>query len=181
MEEFGVTHTTSGRSWTVEQDIQDRSTDREDVPPGMRRPNTADRLHQSCVTIRPDTEAPHTRSASQMNYWIMNSPKGSSPSISNHTMAQPILQYGLRISSSTSTWPEETTSMPSKYLPLKLKGPARHWLNSLPENSIGSWEDVEEAFLDNFQGTYVRPPDANDLSHIDQQPRESAKKSRLGS
>ena len=47
-----------------------------------------------------------------------------------------------------------------KYLPLKLKGPAQHWLNSLPENSIGSWEDWEEAFLDNFQGTYVRPPDA---------------------
>ena len=47
-----------------------------------------------------------------------------------------------------------------KYLPLKLKGPARHSLNSLPENSIGSWEDLEQAFLDNFQGTYVRPPDA---------------------
>ena len=45
-----------------------------------------------------------------------------------------------------------------KYLPLKLKGPARHWLNSLPKNSIGSWEDLEEAFLDNFQGTYVRRP-----------------------
>lgn len=27
-----------------------------------------------------------------------------------------------------------------KYLPLKLKGPARHWLNRLPANSIGSWE-----------------------------------------
>ena len=53
-----------------------------------------------------------------------------------------------------------------KYLPLKLKGPARYWLNSLPENSIGSWEDLEEAFLDNFRGTYVRPPDADDLSHI---------------
>ena len=53
-----------------------------------------------------------------------------------------------------------------KYLPLKLKGPARHWLNSLPENSIGSWEDLEDAFRDNFQGTYVRPPDADDLSHI---------------
>ena len=63
-----------------------------------------------------------------------------------------------------------------KYLPLKLKGPARHWLNSLPKNSIGSWEDLEEAFLDNFQGTYVRPPDADDLSHIVQQPGESAKK-----
>ena len=42
-----------------------------------------------------------------------------------------------------------------KYLPLKLKGPAWHWLNSLPENSIGSWEDLEDAFHDNFQGTYV--------------------------
>ena len=26
-----------------------------------------------------------------------------------------------------------------KYLPLKLKGPARHWLSSLPANSIESW------------------------------------------
>ena len=33
-----------------------------------------------------------------------------------------------------------------KYLPLKLKGPARHWLKSLPENSIGSWEELEDAF-----------------------------------
>ena len=37
-----------------------------------------------------------------------------------------------------------------KYLPLKLKGPARHWLNSLLASSIGSWEDLEDAFLDNF-------------------------------
>ena len=63
-----------------------------------------------------------------------------------------------------------------KYLLLKLKGPARHWSNSLPENSIGSWENLEDAFLDNFQGTYVRPPDADDLSHIVQQPGESARK-----
>ena len=61
-----------------------------------------------------------------------------------------------------------------KYLPLKLKGPTRYWLNSLPENSIGSWEDLEDTFRDNFQGIYVRPPDADDLSHIVQQPRESA-------
>ena len=53
-----------------------------------------------------------------------------------------------------------------KYLPLKLKGPARHWLNSLLENSIGSWGDLEDAFQDNFQGTYIRPADADDLSHI---------------
>ena len=62
-----------------------------------------------------------------------------------------------------------------KYLPLKLKGPARDWLNSLPTDSIGSWEDLEDAFLDNFQGTYVRPPDVDDLSHITQQPGESAR------
>ena len=35
-----------------------------------------------------------------------------------------------------------------KYLPLKLKGPARHWLNSLPAESIGCWEDLEAAFLE---------------------------------
>ena len=63
-----------------------------------------------------------------------------------------------------------------KYLPLKLKGSARHWLNSLPANSIGSWENLADAFLDNFQGTYVRPQDADDLSHITQQPGQSARK-----
>jgi hypothetical protein len=62
-----------------------------------------------------------------------------------------------------------------KYLPLKLKGPARHWLNSLPENSIGCWEDLEEAFRSNFQGTYVRPPDSSDLSNVVQKPGESAR------
>ena len=58
---------------------------------------------------------------------------------------------------------------------MKLKGPARHWLNSLPENSIGSWEELEDAFRANFQGTYVRPPDADDLSHVIQQPDELAR------
>ena len=42
-----------------------------------------------------------------------------------------------------------------KYLPLKIKGPAQHWLKSLPENCIGSWEELEDAFRANFQGTYV--------------------------
>ena len=42
-----------------------------------------------------------------------------------------------------------------KYLRLKLKGTARHWLDRLPANSIGSWEHLEDAFLDNSQGTYV--------------------------
>jgi hypothetical protein len=62
-----------------------------------------------------------------------------------------------------------------KYLPLKLKSPARHWINSLPEDSIGCWEELMEAFRANFQGTYVWPPDADDLSHVIQQPGESAR------
>ena len=53
-----------------------------------------------------------------------------------------------------------------KYLPLKLKGSARHWLNSLPPDSIGIWDDLEDEFMANFQGTYVKPPDADDLAHI---------------
>ena len=39
-----------------------------------------------------------------------------------------------------------------KYLPLKLKGPARHWLKGLPESSIGSWEELEYAFRAIFKG-----------------------------
>ena len=40
---------------------------------------------------------------------------------------------------------------------------------------MGSWEDLEDAFRDNFQGTYVRPLDDDDLSHIVQEPGESAR------
>ena len=125
-EEFGVTRTTSGKFWTIEQDIQDRSTDREGVPRGMTTatysdvinlttpgPNTADGLHQSYATTRRDIEAPHTLSASQMKYWITNSPRGSSLSTLNYTTTQPILQYGTRISFSISIWLEEMTSAPS--------------------------------------------------------------------
>ena len=77
--QFGVIHTTFGRTWIVEQDIPNRFTDREDVPrhtmmatysdvtnlvtPG---PTTADGLHRSYVTMRPDIEAPHTLFASLM-------------------------------------------------------------------------------------------------------------------
>ena len=126
IKQLGVIHTTLGRTWTVEQDTPDQSTDREDasrlgmtatysdvtnlVTPG---PITTDGLHRRCAVARPLIEAPHTPSASQMKYWITNSPRGSSPSILNHTTEQPIPQYGSRILCSTSIWPEETISTPS--------------------------------------------------------------------
>ena len=77
--QLGITHMTSGRTWIVEQDTQDQSMDREDVPrhattatysdvtnlvtPG---PITIDGLHQSYVATRLDIEAPHTLFSSLM-------------------------------------------------------------------------------------------------------------------
>ena len=102
-EEIGVTRMTSGRPWTAKQDTQDRSTDREEAPRGTQAatypdvtnlttpgPNAADGLHQSYAATRLDTEVPHTLSASRTRYWITNSPRGASPSISSHTTAQQI-------------------------------------------------------------------------------------------
>ena len=70
-------HMTFGKNWTTEQDIPDRSTDREDVPRHvtmaiysdetslvMHGPNAPYGLHQSYVVMRPDIEAPHTLFAS---------------------------------------------------------------------------------------------------------------------
>ena len=67
IKQLGVIHMTFGRTWTIEQDIPDRSTDREDAPrhattaiysdvtslvtPG---PKTADGLHRSYVAMWPD-------------------------------------------------------------------------------------------------------------------------------
>jgi hypothetical protein len=44
-----------------------------------------------------------------------------------------------------------------RYLPHMLEGPARIWLNNLPERSINSWMDLEQAFYSNFSSTYKRP------------------------
>ena len=72
-----VIHMTFGRTWTVEQDIPDRSTDREDVPRHMTTsiysdvtslvtpgPKTTDGLHRSYVATWPDIEALQTLFAS---------------------------------------------------------------------------------------------------------------------
>ena len=75
-------------------------------------PNAADGLHHSYAVTRHGTEVPHTLSALQTRYWIINSPRDSSPSTSNHTTAQPIPQYGSRISFSIFIWLEEMTSTP---------------------------------------------------------------------
>ena len=124
-EQLGTIHTTFDRTLTVEQDTPDQSTDREDAPRHATKATysdvtnlitrglkIADGLHQSYAATRPGTEVLHTLSASQTRYWITNSPRDSSPSISNRTTAQPIPQYVSRISFSISIWLEEMTSTP---------------------------------------------------------------------
>ena len=77
IKQLGVVHTTSNMTWTVEQDTQDRSTDREDMPrhaamatysdvtnlatPG---PKTANGLRRRYVAVWPNIEAPHILFAS---------------------------------------------------------------------------------------------------------------------
>jgi hypothetical protein len=49
----------------------------------------------------------------------------------------------------------KATAMQS--LQLHLTGAARSWLNTLPNESIGSWGELESQFAQNFRSTYKRP------------------------
>jgi hypothetical protein len=42
-------------------------------------------------------------------------------------------------------------------LQLHLTSAARFWLNTVPNNSIGSWGELESQFTRNFRSTYKRP------------------------
>jgi hypothetical protein len=58
-------------------------------------------------------------------------------------------------------------------LPLFLSDTARAWLEHLPPGQISNWDDLVQAFADNFQGTYVHPGNSWDLRSCRQQPGES--------
>jgi hypothetical protein len=47
--------------------------------------------------------------------------------------------------------------MAMQSLQLHLTGAARSWLNTLPNDSIGSWGEVKSQFARNFCSTYKRP------------------------
>jgi hypothetical protein len=50
-----------------------------------------------------------------------------------------------------------TRAMTMQSLQLHLIGAARSWLNTLPNDSIGSWGELENQFTRNFCSTYKRP------------------------
>jgi hypothetical protein len=58
-------------------------------------------------------------------------------------------------------------------LPLHLVDSARMWLEHLSASQIHNWDDLVRTFVENFQGTYVRPGNSWDLRACTQKPGES--------
>ena len=61
---------------------------------------------------------------------------------------------------------------PARYLPLIMDDSTRQWVNTLPPNSIDSWEDMRDAFVKHFEGSYTRATTIEDLKRCIQGPRE---------
>nr|ABA98116.1 retrotransposon protein, putative, Ty3-gypsy subclass [Oryza sativa Japonica Group] len=59
------------------------------------------------------------------------------------------------------------------YLPVALADSARSWLHGLPRGTIGSWTELRDHFIANFQGTFERPGTHFDLYNIIQKSGES--------
>jgi hypothetical protein len=58
-------------------------------------------------------------------------------------------------------------------LRLHLTGAARSWLNTLPNDSIGSWGELESQFARNFRSTYKRPASLEEVKSCIQQRGET--------
>jgi hypothetical protein len=58
-------------------------------------------------------------------------------------------------------------------LQLHLTGAARSWLNTLPNDSIGSWGELESQFTRNFCSTYKRPASLEEIKSCVQRKDET--------
>jgi hypothetical protein len=56
-----------------------------------------------------------------------------------------------------------TRAMAMQSLKLDLTGAARSWLSTLPNDSIGSWGELESQFTRNFRSTYKRPTSLEEI------------------
>nr|ABA97049.1 retrotransposon protein, putative, Ty3-gypsy subclass [Oryza sativa Japonica Group] len=61
----------------------------------------------------------------------------------------------------------------ANYLPVALADSARSWLHGLPRGMIGSWAELRDHFIANFQGTFERPGTQFDLYNVIQKSGES--------
>jgi hypothetical protein len=58
-------------------------------------------------------------------------------------------------------------------LQLHLTGVARSWLSALPNDSIGSWGELESKFTRNFHSTYKRPASLEEVKSCIQRKDET--------
>jgi hypothetical protein len=58
-------------------------------------------------------------------------------------------------------------------LQLHLTGAARSWLNTLPNDSIGCWGELENQFARNFRSRYKRPASLEEVKSCIQQKGET--------
>jgi len=56
--------------------------------------------------------------------------------------------------------------MMANYFPVMLNQVGHQWLLGLPENSFDSWEELRQAFTNNFIATYEQPGNKYDLERI---------------
>nr|CAH66280.1 OSIGBa0116O04.2 [Oryza sativa] len=61
----------------------------------------------------------------------------------------------------------------ANYLLVALANSARSWLHGLPRGTIGSWAELRDHFIANFQGTFERPGTHFDLYNVIQKSGES--------
>jgi len=54
----------------------------------------------------------------------------------------------------------------ANYIPVVLDQAGHQWLLGLPEDSFDSWEELCQAFIDNFIATYEQPGNKYDLERI---------------
>nr|XP_051197464.1 uncharacterized protein LOC127310874 [Lolium perenne] len=82
--------------------------------------------------------------------------------IDSYTMAMGILGY--------------SDLLAARYLSLMMDGAKRQWFNTLPPNSIDSWEEAHAAFIQHFASAYTRATTIEDLDRCIQRPRESTRR-----
>jgi hypothetical protein len=71
-------------------------------------------------------------------------------------MAKPAPMFGWKITvMHAGQIGQRTISLLSHSSPIYLADTTRAWLDLLPRNSINCWEDHNEIFTGNFQGTYM--------------------------
>src|SRR3954471_18653869 len=68
-----------------------------------------------------------------------------------------------------------TDLLAARYLPLMMEGACRQWINTLPEDSIDSWEEMCNAFVRHFEDSYTCATTIEDLERCVQGPRESTR------